>query len=86
MKIKVFRFRVSNWASHALKNDIGTTSYEEALSEIDDETTIENVVNDFIKDKTDVSIIVTPVEVSHHNNARGNTVDLVYTISYKETA
>ena len=84
MKVKIFRFRVSNWTSIALERDKTDCQYKEAKKEVMTEEQIETIVNDFIREKNIVSIDVSTVDVEYHNNGRGNTVDLIYTIVYKE--
>lgn len=85
MKIQLFRFRVSNAASQAFDSDRSEKWFTNRLRELDDEEYIEDTVNDFIKNKKNVQIIVTPVDVHYHNNGRGNTIDLVYTIMFDDT-
>jgi hypothetical protein len=84
MKIKVFRFKVSNWTSSCSDEDKKGTRYKDKQAELATEEQIEQTINDFIKDKCDVSITVTPVDVDYHNNGRGNEIDLIYTIMYRE--
>lgn len=83
MKIKVFRFKVSNWSSSAFEDDKKHSDYKQAQNELVSEAQIEYVVNGFIKNKQNVSIMVTPVDVHYHNNGRGNDIELVYTIMYQ---
>lgn len=83
MKIKVFRFRVSNWTSSPWSDDKTTDRYKEGQKLLATEDDIERTVNDFICDKKNVSITVTHVDVNYHNNARGNTIDLIYTVMYE---
>ncbi len=80
--VKVFRFRVSNASSHASSDDKEKSWYINGKKELISEKQIETTINTFIKGKSNVSIIVTPIPVSYHNNARGNTIDLIYTITY----
>ena len=86
MKIRVFRFRVSNPASYILRDDEKTEWFNERKCELYCPEEIEEIVNDFINSKgvKVIDIKVNTVEVHYHNNARGNTVDLVYTIMYEE--
>lgn len=85
MRVQIFRFRVSNAASCAFGEDMTAKWYKEQRQQLDDEEYIEDTINDFIKHKKNVQIIVTPVDVHYHNNARGNTIDLVYTIMFDDT-
>ena len=83
MRIKVFRFKVSNWSSSAFEDDKKNLNYKQAQSELVTEEQIEKTINGFIKDKKNVSITVTPVDVHYHNNGRGNDIDLIYTVMYQ---
>lgn len=80
MKIKLFRFEVSNASSLALESDWYKNDKEKIVSE----GMIENIVNDFIYDKNVIDIKVNNADVNYHNNARGNTIHLLYTIMYEE--
>ena len=84
MKIKVFKFRVSNAASEPFSEDIGKDWYAKRKGELVSETEIASKVNRFIQGKRVINILVNNVDVHYHNNGRGNTVDLVYTIMYEE--
>lgn len=83
MKVKAFSFRLSNPASSAFGDDVQSTWYKKNISLIQTTEDIENTINEFIEDKTVVQMIVTHVDVNYHNNARGNTIDLIYTIMYE---
>lgn len=83
MKVKAFKFRLSNSASHASADDVQSTWYKQNISVVQTTEDIENTINEFIEDKTVVQMIVTHVDVNYHNNARGNTIDLIYTIMYE---
>ena len=83
MKIKVFRFRVNNASSNPCSDDLQKEWYQKGIKEIASEEMIEKTVNDFIEDKNVISITVTSVDAHYHNNARGNTIDLIYTIMYQ---
>ena len=83
-KIKVFRFMVSNWASGATDDDKSGAYYNRAIREIKTESDIETEINAFTKNKNVVNILVNNVDVKYHNNARGNTIDLIYTIIYED--
>lgn len=82
-KVKLFRFRVSNNTSIAFNGDKGTKWYIQDAKELHSEIVIENVINRFLLDKELISLNVSTVDVGYHNNARGNTIDLIYTITYK---
>lgn len=94
MKIKVFRFEVNNASSECFEEDKykkdahGKLTSEPTLwyftqqQKLFTEDKIEEIINDFIKDKKVIDIKVNDIEVKYHNNARGNTIHLVYTIMY----
>ena len=84
LKVKVFRFRVSNAASGPLKGDEHEEWFIQDKKELVSEKSIEETINKFIEDKDVVDIKINNIDVRYHNNARGNTIDLVYTIMYKE--
>ena len=84
MKIKVFKFEVSNASSSALKDDLGSSWFRNKQAQLKSPSEIENIINDFCRDKYVVDVKVNNVDVSYHNNARGNTIELWYTIIYKE--
>ena len=83
LKIKIFRFRVSNATSSPFSGDEKSEWFMKAKKEIWSEKKIEKTINDFIADKDIVDIKINNVDVQYHNNGRGNTIDLVYTITYK---
>lgn len=59
--------------------------FKERLAELKSEKDIERIINEFLykEAKKVLEIKVNTVDVEYHNNARGNTVDLVYTILYE---
>lgn len=81
-KVKLFRFEVSNWSSRPIGKDSVTISYKQSQAELVSEEDIELIINEFIFDKNVLSIDVNTIDVSKHNNGRGNTVHLIYTILY----
>lgn len=83
MKVKIFRFNVSNATSYCFDDDKKDKWYQEGQDRLVSEEKIEEILNDFIKDKSNVSITVTPIDVHYHNNARGNDIDLIYTVMYE---
>lgn len=83
VKVKVFRFKVSNASSHCLTGDENQLWYRKEKAEIVSEKQIESTINQFLIDKELINLQISPVEVNYHNNARGNTIDLIYTITYK---
>lgn len=85
MKVKGFRFRVSNAASSPCPEDYKKDWFKERLAELKSEKDIERIINEFLykEAKKVLDIKVNTVDVEYHNNARGNTVDLIYTILYE---
>lgn len=84
MKVKVFKFKVSNAASNLLKNDAQEQWARNAMNELETPEDIEYTVNHFCDNKNIIDIKVNKVEVNYHNNARGNTIELWYTILYED--
>ena len=83
-KVKIMRFCVCNCTTVCCTGDENTSWYKDSVNEVSSITEIENIVNDFIGDKVVIDIKVNTIDVLYHNNARSNTVDLIYTIVYKE--
>lgn len=83
-KVKVFRFRVSNWTTLSFDKDKKMLAHTEAQKELVSEEQIEEIINNFIVDKQVKDIIVNTVDVHFHNNGRSNSIDLVYTVLYRE--
>ena len=84
LKVKVFKFRVSNAASAMHDDDKSSAYFIKIQKELVSEKDIEETINNFIAGKDIVDIKINNIDVQYHNNARGNTVDLIYTIMYKE--
>lgn len=83
-KVKIFRFEVSNAASRSCDNDKNQSWYRNKLEKLDNEEYIEEYINDFIKGVNVISININTIDVGYHNNGRGNTIHLIYTIVYNE--
>ena len=81
-KVKVFRFEVSNWSSGAFDDDKKNSYYSSAQRAIATEEQIEEIINDFAKNNIIISINTDAIQVQNHNNGRGNTVHLIYSILY----
>lgn len=81
-KIKVFKFEVSNWSSAAFTDQIGTQKHKNAQARLATEEKIESTIDDYIADKEVISINANTVDLHYHNNGRGNTIQLIYTILY----
>lgn len=82
LKVKVFRFEVSNSSSAAFSDELSSAWYKSMQKLLASEEMIESTINDFIKNKNIESISVNTIDVNYHNNGRGNTVHLLYTIIY----
>lgn len=70
MKLKVFKFKISDYNTDPKKDHINT-------QEIEDE------VNGFISDKDVVSMKVNTHTLFHHNNGRMDITYIIYSIMYK---
>ena len=84
-KVKVFRFRVSNFTStfNEEKKCKANTHERKCLSQLVTEEEIECTINSFLTGKELVSINVNTIDINYHNNGYGNIVDIIYTIAYK---
>ena len=82
MKIKVFKFEVSNAANCPLRGDENERWFDIKQSKLVTPEKIEKIINDFCSDKSIVNININNVDVQYHNNGRGNTIELWYTIMY----
>lgn len=84
-RIAVFKYAVSNWAKGAKDNDRGTRSYDRAIAQLCTPDEIEASINTWAEvNGYDIcEVKVTPVDVEYHNNGRGNTVELWYTVVYQ---
>lgn len=83
MKVKVFEFEVCNAASKLCSEDEGTKWAENEKRKLFTPAMVSDVINDFINDKDVFDIKVNNVDVYYHNNCRGNTIHLFYTILYR---
>lgn len=83
--IKTFEFEVSNTASFILRDDEYTEWYKEDITKLKYPEDIDDCINAWIKEKNPIieDIKIVPVDVHYHNNARGNTIHLFYTIIYR---
>ena len=83
-KVKIFRFEVSNGSSNPLKDDESSSWYINGQAKLVSEQEIEETINNFIYDIEVIDIKVNNIDINYHNNARGNTIHLIYTIIYKD--
>ena len=84
MKIKVFKFEVANTSSSPCSDDCKHQWFKEQQNALFAPEEVEDVINDFCYDKEVIDIKINNVDIHYHNNARGNTIELWYTIMYKE--
>ena len=84
MKIKVYKFEVSNGSRCELEGDSKESWFRIARSKLINPDQIEKIINDFCHGKDIINININNVDVKYHNNARGNTIELWYTIIYNE--
>lgn len=85
--IKVFKFQVSNWTSSPCESDVNSNRYFNARSRLFSPNSIETTINNWIDDNPTYQIKdikISTVDVEYHNNGRGNTVELWYTITYEK--
>lgn len=77
IRVKVFKFEVSNnIGQNPLVNNKSTNLVTPKA--------IEDTVNDFIKDKILSDIKINTITTLCYNNGQHNTVEMVYTILYKD--
>lgn len=82
VKVKVFKFLVSNWTS-IVRADMDR-NFDRGRAELATPEEIERTVNDFLSDREIISVTVNSVDVNYHNNGRGNKIELWYNIVYSE--
>ena len=84
VKVKIFKFEVSNSASAAFESDLKERWFHSAKAKLSNPFEIQSVINTWIASEGAlvINIDVKSVDVQYHNNARGNTVQLWYTITY----
>jgi len=83
--IKTFEFEVSNAARYYLNGDTSTAWFKTDLSRLTNTEGIDEIINTWIEENHPVieDIKIVPVDVNFHNNGRGNTIHLFYTIIYR---
>ena len=84
VRVKVFKFEVSNSASAPMQSDLRESWYYDSKADLYSPSDVENAINTWIRteDALVIDIDVKNVDVKYHNNARGNTIQLWYTITY----
>ena len=83
-KVKVFNFEVSNSAYGASEDDLKSAWCKKNQKKLVSYKAIEDTLNEFLADKTLISMNVNNVDIHYHNNGRNNLIQLVYTIVYSE--
>ena len=85
VQIKVFEFEISNASSAPTTDDLSMSWYRVAQKKIVTPEKIEEEINRFLEASgAEVIDIKTNVcEVRCHNNGRGNTNKIIYTIIYR---
>lgn len=81
-KLKVFKFEVSNFAYLADDEYLKRENFKKHLKNLVSYEDVEKTLNNFLEDKTLVSLNVNTIDVFKHNNGMANIVHLVYTIVY----
>ena len=83
--VTVLRFRVSNKASTKYNDDENTKWYAKEVKELSSAAQITETLEEFMQGRILVSCETTPVTCKHNNDRdRDDTVDLIYTIFWKE--
>lgn len=85
VQIKVFEFEISNASSAPQRDDLGEPWYAREQKKIATPEKIEEEINRFI-DMCGAEVIdikTNVYEVRYHNNGRGNTNKIIYTIIYR---
>lgn len=85
MKIKVFKFEVTNFTTTYDAEDKRKANQHQidAMNRIYEPEEIEDIINDAIKGLNVVDIKVNVLHTAYHNNGRSNTMHMVYTIMYQ---
>ena len=84
MKIKVFKFEVANASSSPFADDRNSSWFSKKQARLSTPSAIEKTINKFTATVKVEDIKVSTVNVHYHNNGRGNTIELWYTILYSE--
>ena len=84
MKVKSFRFRVSNWTLNPSPKDKEDSHFVVAADEVKCCEEIDYVLNRFMQSVKVIDVKVSTIDVNYHNNGRGNKVDMMYTVLYEE--
>lgn len=83
MKIKVFKFQVSNAAYGQSGSCESYTWYQNLKGQEVSPEQIETTINTFCQGKEIIDIKINNVDINYHNNGYSNNIELWYTIMYK---
>ena len=83
--VKIFEFEISNASSAPTDGDMREPWYARERRKLVSTNEMEETINNFIEYTTKrvIDIKVNIYEVRYHNNGRGNTNHIVYTIIYE---
>lgn len=88
-QVHVLKFTVSNAASNVFSEDFNTPWYQKRIKDLKSTEDIEHELNLFLKNiPSDKIYSITPTVVTEHrhNNGRGDTNVLYYTIVYEKSS
>lgn len=88
-QVHVLKFTVSNAASNVFSEDVNTAWYQKCIRDLKSPEDIEHELNLFLRDiPSDKIYSITPTVVTEHrhNNGRGDTNILYYTIVYEKSS
>lgn len=86
-QVHVLKFTVSNAASNVFSEDFNTAWYQKCIRDLKSPEDIEHELNSFLQNiPSDKIYSITPAVVTEHrhNNGRGDTNVLYYTIVYEK--
>lgn len=86
-QVHVLKFTVSNAASNVFSEDFNTAWYQKCIRDLKSPEDIEHELNSFLQNiPSDKIYSITPTMVTEHrhNNGRGDTNVLYYTIVYEK--
>ena len=88
-KVRILKYRISNHTSTARPDDERMRGFAQAREELYDAEDLTYGVEKelFFLQKNgavDLTVQANPVTIHRHNNGRSDTVDMYYTITYKE--
>lgn len=81
--VKIFEFEVSNASRALLAKDASEQWAIDAKGRLVTPSQMESIINGFAKNYNVIDIVVSTIDAKYHNNGRGNTIFLIYTIVYE---